>query len=169
MTQTRLVVAPVIVVAVAFALLLLGNRFLVGSPIDGTTFGSLVVIPLWCAAPAFAGFSWRGFRSQLRLRYAVMCALAVGGVAAILIWQSASAPAVDCRPSYAPLELIPPSLAVGAVVFGFFALGCWFASVEIAAGRIGRGVIYGVVTQLLVIPFASVLFTMLFFGLCQRP
>ena len=169
MTTTRLQIAPVIVVAVAFVLWLISDRLLYVGPFDRATFGWLVVVPLWAAAPTFAGFSWRGFAPRARLRTAISGGLAIGGVAAILLWQSATAPAIGCNPSHTPLELILPALAVGAVVGGGFAIACWFASIEIAGGRVGRGSIYGAVTQLLVIPAASMLATVSFFGLCQRP
>lgn len=167
MTQTRLAIAPVLVVVAALVLALLGNRFI----IDGSV-GTVVqvgVLVLWCAAPTFAGFSWRGFAASARNRYAIWCALAVGGAAAILIWQSVSAPAVDCSPSRRPLELVLPSIAIGGLIAGFFGLACWFATLEISAGRVGRGVIYGAVMQLLVVPTAGGMLTFLFFGLCQRP
>lgn len=169
MTQARLAVVPVVVVAVAFALAVISDRFLYIGPIDRATFGWLVVIPLWAAAPTFAGFSWRGVASFSRLRLAAFGGLAIAGVAAVLLWQDAITPSTGCAPNHTPLELIPPALAVGGVIGGGFALACWFASVEIAGGRIGRGAIFGAVVQMLVIPAASMLFLVGSFALCQRP
>jgi hypothetical protein len=168
-TQIRLAIAPVIVVAVAFVLWFVSDRLLYVGPFDRATFGWLVVVPLWAAAPTFGGFSWRGFASRARLQSAIAGGLAIGGVAAILLWRSVAAPAVGCTPTHTPFELVLPALAVGAVIGGGFLLACSFASVEIAGGRVGRGLIYGAVTQLLVIPAASLLATLLFVGLCQRP
>jgi len=157
------------VVAVAFVLALVSDRLLYIGPLDRATFGWLVVMPMWAAAPTFAGFSWRGFAAGLRTRYALLCGSAVGGVTAILLWQDAAAPKVGCTPSHTPLELMVPALLVGLVVGGGFALACRIASGEILAQRVGRGVIYGAVIQLLIIPLAFGLATYAFFGLCQRP
>jgi hypothetical protein len=168
-TQTRLAIAPVIVVAVAFVLWLVSDRLMFVGPLDRATFGWLFVVPLWAAAPTFAGFSWRGFAPRQRVRWAVSGGLAIGTVAAILLWQSVATPVVDCVPTHTPLGLVLPAVLVGALIAAGFALACWFGSLEIAAGRIGRGVIYGAVAQLLVIPLATILATTLFFGLCQRP
>ena len=169
MTQTRLALAPVIVVAVAFVLWLVSDRLLYIGPLDRATFGWLVVVPLWASAPTFAGFSWRGFPPGARRRWAIAGGLAIGGTAATLLWQSATAPAIGCTPTRTALELILPALAVGAVVGGGFVIGCLAGSREIAAGHVGRGAIYGAVIQLLVIPAASMLVFTLFFGMCQRP
>ena len=169
MTQTRLALAPVIVVVVAFVLWLISDRLLYVGPLDRATFGWLVVVPLWAAAPTFAGFSWRAFAAHERVRWALAGGLAVGGVTAILLWQSVATPAIDCNPTHTALELVLPAVLVGGLIAAGFALGCWFASLEIAAGRVLRGLIYGAVVQLLAIPFASILATLLLSGLCQRP
>jgi hypothetical protein len=168
-TRSRQAIVPMVVVALSFALWLISDRLLYVGPIDRATFGWLVVVPLWAAAPAFAGLSWRAVADTARTQFAAVGGLTIGASAAVLLWSAVAAPAVGCVPTRTVLELIPPALAVGAVVGGGFFLACRLASGEIAAGRIGRGVTYGATIQVVVIPVASLLAMFAFRGLCQRP
>lgn len=169
MTRARLASAPLLVVGFAFVLWWVSDRLLYIGPLDRATFGWVVVFPLWAVAPTFAGFSWRGSSAGARTQFAGIGGLAVGSIAALLLWLSVAGPAVGCTPRYTPVELVPPALAVGGVIGGGFFLACRLASAEVSAGHIGRGATYGAVIQLLIIPVASMLFFIAFFGLCQRP
>jgi hypothetical protein len=169
MARARQAVAPLVVVALAFALWWISDRLLYVGPLDRATFGWFVVVPLWAAAPTFAGFSWRGLATRARTASAAFGGVAIGAIAASMLWSAVATPAVGCTPTATPIELVAPALAVGAVIGGGFFIACRIASDHVAAGRIGRGAIYGAVTQLLVIPAASMLFFTAFFGLCQRP
>lgn len=169
MTRVRLASALLLVVGLAFVLSWVSNRLLYIGPLDRATFGVLVVLPLWAAAPLVAGFAWRGFDSSGRTRLAALGGAVVGFASAVLLWLDAAAPKVGCTPTHAPIELVPPALAVGAVLGGGFVVACRLAGGEIAAGRIGRGAIYGAVVQLVVIPAALTLYSLFFFGMCQRP
>ena len=83
MTQARQAVTPLLVVAVAFVLWWISDRLLYVGPLDRATFGWAVVVPLWAAAPTFAGFSWRRSAAGARTRFATLGGVAVGGVAAL--------------------------------------------------------------------------------------
>jgi hypothetical protein len=166
-TQLRLAITPLVVTAIAYALAVISNQLIYIGPIDRATFGWIVVIPLLCAAPTFAGFSWRAVTGAVRTRFAIAGGLVIGVVTSALLWQSAIS--VNCAPTHSPIELLPQSLMIGAIVGAGFFLACRLASGEVAAGHIGRGAVYGAVIQLVTLPTALILSSYVFFGLCQRP
>lgn len=169
MTQARRALPPLLVAAVAFVLWWISDRLLYVGPLDRATFGWLVVMPLWAAAPTIAGFSWRGDSARSRTWFAAFGGLAIGGVAAAILWSGVTTPVVGCTPTHTPIELLPSATMVGALVGGAFFIACRVTSGEVAAGHVGRGAIYGAVIQLVVVPVAAIVFSTAFFGMCQRP
>jgi hypothetical protein len=167
MNQIRVASIPLLVVGSAALLWFVSDRLLYVGPLDRATFGWGVVVPIWAAAPAAAGYAWRRLALGTRTAAAIIGGLSVGGVAAGLLWWSAAT--VSCRPSHAPVDLILPAIAVGAVVGGGFGLGCRVASDQLLAGHPWRAITFGALVQLAVMALTPTLAFVLFFGLCARP
>ena len=76
---------PLLVVGLAGTLWFISDRLLYIGPLDRATFGWLVVVPIWAAAPAAAGYAWRRLAVGAQARAAIIGGLLVGGVAAGLL------------------------------------------------------------------------------------
>jgi hypothetical protein len=167
MTSFRAATGPLLVVGMAAVLWLVSDRFLYVGPLDRATFGWLVVVPLWAAAPAAAGLAGSDVAGIPRATAAVIDGLAVGAIVGVLLWWSAVT--VACPPTHTPLELALPAFVLGVVTGGGFSVACYVAGGEAAGGHPWRAIASGAVLQLLILLIVPALDFFMFYGLCQRP
>jgi hypothetical protein len=166
----RAVAAPIAVAALAFVLWVISDHLLYVGPLDRATFGWAVVIPVWAAAPLTAGIAWVSLSASARRLAAAICALAIGGVAAVLFWQAAAFPACQYGAVRGPAEWLVPSIALGAVIGGGFSVSGLAAVTQVRAGRRWHALMIGAGTQVAVV-FVAILFVVSLWagGGCQRP
>lgn len=168
----RLALAPLLVAALASALIMISNHLIYIGPIDRATFGWAVPMPMWFLTPAVAAYRWRGAPRADRFAAAVMAGGVVALVTGGLLWGTAVSG--SCGRAGTPLAPIWSSAVVAFIVGGAFGGSCRVASGLAADGRnrvalvIGSAV--GVFLQLLAFPLAATVFFLLTFGMCQtRP
>ena len=167
--MTRAAAVPLFVVAAAVAVTAIGERFVSIGLIDLAKFQGFVVAPMWAAAPAAAGFAWRGFDGAWRTRAAIIDGCIIGGLTAAAIWWSTVSIACQIAPERTPLELALPSGVIGVVIGGGFAIACKVAAAGVAARPSWLAVAAGAFVQLASVGLAAILIFPMFYGLCQRP
>jgi hypothetical protein len=164
------VAIPLLVAALAYVLWLISDRLLFVGPLDRATLGWVVVLPVWAGAPLAAGLTWLDLSASARRLVAMICALAVGGVAAVLFWQAVAAPACQYGPVREPAEWLLPSIALGALVGGGFGFSGLAACIQIREDRRWRALMIGAGTQVAVVFVAILVVSALSpGGGCQRP
>jgi hypothetical protein len=164
------VAAPLAVVALAYALWWISDRLLYVGPLDRATFGWLVVIPVFVAAPILAGLIWRRLPPRSSALAAAVVAATITAVAAVLFWQAVAYPDCEYSAIRAPLDWVLPSLILGAVIGGGLAASGLVASRFARQGRPWRAAFAGVALEVVAV-FAAILVGagMLIGTGCQRP
>ena len=114
----RAIAIPLVVLGLAFLLWKISDRLLVIGPFDRATFGWLVVIPLWLAAPIVAGVAWRSMPDGVVHVAAVVVGLALAVASGWLFRKAIAFPACDFGPRLTPAELVVPTGIVGLVLGG---------------------------------------------------
>lgn len=166
----RAVAIPLAVAGAAYGLWFVSDRLVQIGPLDRATFGWLVVIPLWAAAPVAAGPAWRRLPSATRWIASTICGLVVGAAITVLVWLDVSAPDCQFGPVRAPVDWSVPAIAVGLLIGGGFAIAGVVATRFVAAGRPWPALLLGATIQLAVAALAILFFsTQMITGLCQRP
>ena len=161
------VLAPLLVVALAYGLALLSNVLLSIGPLDRATFGWAVVVPTWAAAPIVAGIAWRARERRGDL------ALASGVILAAIVAISIGMDVVsaDCTfgPSQTPIQWWFQSILLGGAVGGGFAFNLYVAAGRVQADHPWQALVVGAIGQVAVLLIGFMLSLTLFFGICQRP
>jgi hypothetical protein len=163
------VAAPLGLVALAYGLWWASDRLGHVGPFDRATFGWMVVIPIWLAAPVVAGFLWSRLDDGQDWLAALLVAVLVGVPAAVLFWQAATD--VDCAygPTRTPADWFLPSVVLGVVVGGGLALSGMLATVPAKARRLWWTIVAGVGTELAMV-FVAIMTVAPFLGpMCNRP
>ena len=109
------IAAPLALLAIAYALLVVSSNLVHIGPVDRATFGWAVVIPLWLAVPGVAGLAWAPLLRRDRLLAAAALAAVVALATAISLATSITQ--VGCTPVTSWTDDLPLSVAVG-VAFG---------------------------------------------------
>ena len=169
MTNIRAAAPPLLFVGAAVAMIAIGDRLVSMGLVDLAKFQGFVVAPMWAAAPAAAGFAWRGFDGAWRTRAALANGLILGVLTTATIWLSTVS--IDCQfdPERTPLALAVPSGVIGIVIGGGFAIACRVAAAGVAARQSWLAVAAGAFVQLASVGLAAILIFPMFYGLCQRP
>jgi hypothetical protein len=164
------VAAPLAVAGAAYGLWFVSDRLLCLGPLDRATFGWMVVVPVWAAAPVAAGFAWRRLSSAARSLVATICGLVVGGVATVLFWLAVTSPECQFGPVRPPQEWWVPAVGVGVLIGGGFAIGGVVATRIVAVGRPWLALLVGAVIQLGIAAAATFfMYAMTIGDACQRP
>jgi hypothetical protein len=166
-SSIRAAFGPLLVVGLAAALWLISDRLLYVGPLDRATFGWLVVIPMWAAAPAATGLAGTHLADIPRTPAAFFDGLVVGAIVGVLLWWSAVTMA--CPPTQTPMELALRSIVLGVMTGGAFAFACHIAGGHAAAGHPWRAVAFGAIPQLFILAIVPTVSFFTFYGLCQRP
>jgi hypothetical protein len=161
--------APLLVVGLAAILWLTSNQLLYIGPLDRATFGWLVVVPLWAAAPFAAGIAWRNLTARARATAAGICALVIGAPVAFLLWQEAAFANCQFGSTQVPLAWWTPAIVLGVVFGGGFGVNALVATGQVRDGHRWRAFAVAAIGQVAVAFTAAVLTFVMFFGLCQRP
>lgn len=164
------VAVPLAVAGVAYGLWFLSDRLLYIGPLDRATFGWLVVVPVWAAAPAAAGLVWPRLSSAAQWIVAAMCGLVVGAAVTVLLWLDVTAPDCQFGPVRGPVDWSVPAIAVGLLIGGGFAIAGVVATRLVAAGRPWLALFGGATIQLGAAALAILSFwSQMISGVCQRP
>jgi hypothetical protein len=165
------VVVPLAVVAVAYLLWAVSDRLLSVGPFDRATFGWLVVVPVWLAAPIAGGFAAGGLDLSERRLAAVAVGSVIGAFAALLFWRAAAVP--DCqfgaRQDVASLAI--QSIAIGALVGAGFGLSALLVGRLVQDQRPWRAVAAGAAAGVALIFVDILVVALVILGSdgCQRP
>ena len=165
------ILAPVVVLALAYVLWWVSDRLVYLGPLDRAQFGWLVVVPLLFLAPVVAAFAWAGLTERRAIVASVVAGATIGLGLAFLFWRSVADPGCPTGNRFGPWDWFVPSLLIGAVFGASVAVSGLFASGFAREGsrRLTPSVV-AVGTHLL---FASVLLVivgaMLSTGMCERP
>lgn len=162
--------APVVALAIAYALWWVSDRLGQVGPLDRAAFGWSVVVPVALAAPVVAGLVWRG----LALRQERMAALAAGAIvgvaAAVIFWRAAVAQSCETAPTRTAADWILPSALTGAFV------GVSLVAGGLAAAALFRGhqrvaaIVAGVVLDGLILTLGLLVLAAMLSGPgCERP
>lgn len=110
------VAAPLAVIALAGLLWAISDRLVSVGPLDRATFGGLVVVPTFGAAPVVAAVVWSRLASSSRTVAAFIVWVAVAGVVGVLFFLAATP--TDCAngPRQEPSFFLLPSLILGGVL-----------------------------------------------------
>jgi hypothetical protein len=164
------VVAPLAVAGASYGLWFVSDRLLYVGPLDRASFGWMVVVPVWAAAPLAAGFVWLRLSSAGRSLAATVCGLVVGGAATVLFWLAVRSPDCQFGPVRPLQDWLVPAVAVGVLIGGGFAVGGLVATRIIATGRPWLALLGGAIIQLGIGATATVfVYAMMLGGVCQRP
>jgi len=126
------IVVPLALVGVAYLLWVVSDRLLYVGPFDRATFGWLVIVPAWLAAPIAAGFAARRLDPSERRLAALATGAVVAGVGAILFWQAVAFPDCQFGARQDATAWALQSIAIGVVV------GAEFGSTALLVGRFGK-------------------------------
>ena len=162
--------APLVILAVAYALWWISDRLLYIGPLDRAAFGWAVVIPVWVAAPIVAGFAWRTASPTERAMAAVLVGSIVTAVATSLIWRAIAYTDCDTGALRSSIDWAGPSLIVGIAIGGGVAVSGTLVAQLARAGRPWLAVIAGAVTEVAMIFLAILVAADALFGpVCRRP
>ena len=166
------VAVPLAIAALAYALWWISDRLLYVGPLDRAAFGWVVVIPMWIVAPVVTGFAWRRLTSQGGFFAAILVGFAISGIAAALFWQSVAYPNCSTGDIHTPGEWVLPSLTLGLVIGGGFAISGLIATRFLREGRPWRAVLLAGGTEVVMVSTAIVLAGLILVlsgPACQRP
>jgi hypothetical protein len=165
------ITVPLALVALAYLLWAVSDRLLSVGPFDRTTFGWLIVVPVWLAAPIAAGFAARGLEQRERRLATAALGMVVAGLAAFVLWQARAI--ADCqfgaRQDAASWAL--QSIAIGALVGAGFGPSAVLVGRFVQQQRPWRAVAAGAAAgvALLFVDILVVALVILGSDGCQRP
>lgn len=156
--------------ALAYALWWISDRLLYIGPLDRAQFGWLVVVPVWSLTPVAAAYTWRTQDPSLRARAAVFIGFIVAAASAALFWSASAAPNCEFGAVRSPVEWVVPSVIVGLVIGGGFAVACLGATAVARRARWWLVVLAGAGSAFALVFLAILVATpFLMSGGCQRP
>ena len=165
---------PLAFFAFLYGLWLASDRLVHVGPLDRGSFFWVVLLPLWCLSPSLAALLWRGRPGPDAARIvAVAVGLVLAVVASTILWIAGTTDQGACEfgPRTEAPGLIVPMGAIGMLIGGGWALNAIVAASVVGAGRLGRGVVLGMVLALVhfvIVVVATGLVIMLTGG-CNRP
>jgi hypothetical protein len=165
------VAAPLLVIAVSYSLWFVSDRLLYVGPFDRATFGWAVVMPIWLVSPAVAALLWRRLPGPAARASAIVTAVVIGAVAALLLWVAFDPAACETSPRTSAAGLIGPTIFVGLLIGGGWAL-CGLIGRDVAvAGRPKLAVAAAVALAIghLFLVLGAFYFVIVWFGGCNRP
>lgn len=148
---------PLGLAALAYALWWISDRLLYVGPLDRAAFGWIVVMPTWILAPVVSGLAWRRLTPRGGVVAAAIVGLAISGIAAVLFWLSVAYPHCDFGDVHKPGDWILPSLTLGLVIGGGFAVSGLIATRPLREGRPWRAVLLGGGAHVVMVATAIVL------------
>jgi hypothetical protein len=164
------VAVPLAVAALAYGLWWISDRLLYVGPLDRAAFGWFVVIPVWVAAPVVAGFAWQGLTTSMSLRVAALVGATISGAAALLLWQSVAYPNCQFGAIHTAGDWALPSLILGSVIGGGFAISGLITTRTLRIGQTWRAVMLGAGAELAMVGAAMLVTAVLLLEpICQRP
>src|SRR3954453_20317543 len=110
------VAAPLAVAGLAYLLWWISDRLVVVGPLDRASFGWMVVVPTWLAAPVVAGFAWRPIDERTGGAVVSVDGTVMAGLSTVLLWRSVAFPPFRTGPIHTPPEMVLPAVLVGALV-----------------------------------------------------
>lgn len=168
----RLVVAvglPLAVVALAYGLWFVSDRMLYVGSLDRATFGWVVVVPLWLAAPLVAARAWRGLDAGHRRLAATALGLLVGVPAAVLLGLALQ-PNCVYGAAIGPSHALTKALALAVTISGGLAVSSLHAARLAASGRAAASLAVGAGLQAAFFGASLLLATLVLQGpTCPRP
>src|SRR4051794_41342591 len=110
------VAAPLAMAGLAYLLWWISDRLVVVGPLDRASFGWVVVVPTWLAAPVVAGFAWRPVDERTTWAVAGGVGAGMAALSTPLLWPSgALSPCANgATPTPSEMVLPPPLLGAGA-------------------------------------------------------
>jgi len=164
------VAAPLATAGLAYLLWWISDRLVVVGPLDRASFGWMVVVPTWLAAPVVAGFAWRPIDERTAWAVAGVVGTVMAGLSTVLLWRSVAFPPCGTGPIHTPPEMVLPSLVVGAVVGAGFAASGLVSAHYARERRVVAAVGLGATFQLLMSTAAIFVAVGTILGpACQRP
>lgn len=161
---------PLGVVSLAYVLWWISDRLLYIGPLDRASFGWAVVVPVWLSVPVVAGFSWRWLTPRRTTLAVVAFGVIVSSAASFLFWQAVAHPACDFGAARLPIDLVLPSLLVGAVIGAGLAATGLLVAVLVRGGHPWRAAVFGAGGELVLVFVAILAATAVLLGPgCQRP
>jgi hypothetical protein len=138
---------PLAVIVVAYGLWWASDQLVWIGPLDRATFGWLVVVPVWLAAPSAAALAWQSLGPRASAAVAVAVGLALAIPASVLLWQAVAHPACQFGAIRTPEAMLAPALGVGAIVGIGLGTGCLVAAAAWRDGHPWRAAAAGAVIQ----------------------
>jgi hypothetical protein len=166
------VLTPLLGVAIAYVLLWVSDRLLYIGPLDRAKFGWLVVVPIWSLTPVAAALAWRPLDSRQSAAISGVTGLILSAASAVLVWLGNAFTNCQYGAVRTPAEWIGPSVAVGLVIGGGFAITCLITTVLMRRRPGWVAAVVGAGTAFALIFAALLVFTMIIglgSGTCQRP
>jgi hypothetical protein len=165
------VVVPLAVVAVGYLLWAVSDRLLYIGPLDRATFGWLIVVPVWLAAPIAAGFAARGLERRERRLATAALGIVVAGLAAFALWQAGAISDCQFGARQDATSWVLQSNAIGALVGAGFGLSALLVGRLVQDQRPWRAVAAGAAAgiALLFVDILVVALVILGSDGCQRP
>jgi hypothetical protein len=164
------VAAPLVVVALAYALWWVSDRLLYIGPLDRAAFGWAVVVPVWLCAPIAAGLAWRRLTVRATAAAAVLSGTVISLAFAFMFWEAVAHPGCEYGATRTPLEWVVPSLFVGIVVGVGVALSSLLAVMIVRRGHPWRAAVASALVAFACIFVAILAFVVVASGPgCQRP
>jgi hypothetical protein len=164
------IAVPLAVAALAYALWWVSDRLLYVGPLDRAAFGWFVVLPGWVAAPVVAGFVWRSLTTSMSLRVAVIVGAIISSGAAMLLWQSVATPNCQFGAIRTSADWVLPSLILGTVIGGGFAISGLITTRSLRMGQTWRAVLLGAGAELAMVGAAILVIAVISLDAgCLRP
>ncbi len=164
------VVAPIVLVAIAYALWWISNELVIIGPLDRAQFGWLVVVPLVVIAPAAGGFVLATLGTRQATVGAVVAGTVLGLGLAFLFWRSVSDPGCPSGNIRVPEDWIVPSLILGAAYASSVTVSGLVTAGLVRAGQRLRAAVGGIIVDLLLLAGVLVVAGILIVQpMCNRP
>lgn len=112
----RAIAIPLAVLGLAYGLWKISDTLIWIGPFDRATFGWLVVVPLWLAAPIVAGAAWRSLPGPVVRFAAAVLTLFLASASGWLFWKAVAFPACDFGSNVTPEDMVVPAGLVGLVL-----------------------------------------------------
>ena len=164
------VVAPIFLVAIAYALWWISNELVIIGPLDRAQFGWLVVVPLVVIAPVAGGFVLATLGRREATAAMVLAGAVFGLCLALVFWRSVADPGCPSGNIRTPADWIVPSLILGAAYAASVTVSGLVTAGLVRDGRRVVAVVGGILVDLLLL--AGVLVVagiMIVQPMCNRP
>jgi hypothetical protein len=164
------VAVPLAVIMVAYSLWWASDQLVWIGPLDRATFGWLVVVPVWLAAPIAGALAWQSLGPRASAAIALVVGVALAIPASGVLWQSVAHPACEFGAIRSPEAMLPPTIVVGVILGVGLATGCFAAATSWPDGHPWRAVAVGALSQFVAGSAAVALAALTILGpACQRP